>query len=214
VTAIPFAAPADVEAALPRAVAHLRRGGLLAHPTETVYGLGSRADVAAVHALADLKGRERDKPFILLVADRAMPEGLGLAFTEPADTLARAFWPGPLTLVLRGGAGLPDALRGPGGGIAVRWTSHTATADLVRAMGEPLTSTSANRAGAAPAHGAADIVTEFATAVRAGVLLVRDGGPGGNSPPSTVVDCTEPVPRLVRAGSLATAVRATVALAP
>jgi L-threonylcarbamoyladenylate synthase len=198
-----FQSDADVTAALPPAVAHLAAGGLLAYPTETVYGLGSRARGPEVRALARLKGRRADKPFLLLVADRAMAEAQGLAFNAAASALARAFWPGPLTLVLPGGSGrLPDALRGPEGGIAVRWTSHRGMARLVGALGEPLTSTSANLPGSPPAPGAEAIARDFAPAVEAGTLLVLDGGVLGNSPSSTVVDCTQPAPRLIREGAL------------
>jgi L-threonylcarbamoyladenylate synthase len=198
-----FQSDADVTAALPQALAHLGAGGLLAYPTETVYGLGSRARGPEVRALARLKGRRPDKPFLLLVADRAMAEAQGLAFNAAASALARAFWPGPLTLVLPGGSGrLPDALRGPEGGIAVRWTSHRGMARLVGALGEPLTSTSANLPGSPPAPGAEAIVRDFAPAVEAGTLLVLDGGVLGNSPSSTVVDCTQPAPRLIREGAL------------
>src|SRR6266516_4433488 len=119
---LPFQSDAEVGAAIPKVVAHLRGGGLLAYPTETVYGLGSRAAQADVAALAAMKGRAASKPFLLLISDRAMAEANGLAFNASADALARAFWPGPLTLVLPGGSGrLPDLLRGPDGGIAVRW---------------------------------------------------------------------------------------------
>jgi L-threonylcarbamoyladenylate synthase len=150
-----------------------------------------------------MKGRRAGKPFLLLVSDRGMAEGQGLAFNASADALARAFWPGPLTLVLPGGFGrLPDLLRGPEGGIAVRWTSHANIARLVAAMGEPLTSTSANLPGSQPAPGAAAIVRDFAAATEAGQLLVLDGGVLGNRPPSTVVDCTQPGARMVRAGAL------------
>jgi L-threonylcarbamoyladenylate synthase len=200
---VPFRTDRDVAAALERAVAHLTGGGLLAYPTETVYGLGSRARVAEVQALARLKGRRSDKPFLLLVADRGMAEAQGLAFNEAAGALARAFWPGPLTLVLPGGGGrLPDLLRGPEGGIAVRWTSHRPMARLVGALGEPVTSTSANLPGGPPAPGAEAIARDFAAAVDAGTLLVLDGGVLGNSPPSTVVDCTRPRPRLIREGAV------------
>lgn len=199
---VPFRTEAEVAAALAPVVGHLRGGGLLAYPTETVYGLGSRAREAEVRALAKLKGRRPDKPFLLLVSDRGMAEARGLAFSEAASALASAFWPGPLTLVLSGGGGLPDSLRGPEGGIAVRWTSHRGMARLVAALGEPLTSTSANLPGEPPAPGAAAIVRDFAAAVDAGTLLVLDGGVLGNSPPSTVVDCTRPAPRLVREGAL------------
>ena len=202
-TGVPFRTEEEVTAALPRAVAHLREGGLIAYPTETVYGLGSRARVPDVQAVARLKGRRPDKPFLLLVADRDMAEAQGLAFSESASALARAFWPGPLTLVLPGGSGrLPDVLRGPEGGIAVRWTSHRGMARLVRELGEPVTSTSANLPGSPPAPGAAAIIRDFAPAVEAGTLLVLDGGVLGNSPPSTLVDCTQPTPRLIREGAL------------
>jgi L-threonylcarbamoyladenylate synthase len=200
---VPFRTDAEVAGAIPSVVAHLARGGLLAYPTETVYGLGSRAVEADVAALATLKGRPAGKPFLLLISDRAMAEAQGLAFNESADALARAFWPGPLTLVLPGGSGrLPDLLRGPEGGIAVRWTSHRAIARLVASLGEPLTSTSANLPGSQPAPGAAAIARDFGAAADAGRLLVLDGGVLGNRPPSTVVDCTRREARLVREGAV------------
>jgi L-threonylcarbamoyladenylate synthase len=217
VSVLAFRTEAEIRAAIPPTVAHLRAGGLLAYPTETVYGVGSRAREADVRALAGLKGRRHDKPFLLLVSDRAMAEAQGLAFNPAADALARAFWPGPLSLVLPGGGGrLPDLLRGPEGGIAVRWTSHAGIAALVAALGEPLTSTSANRPGQSPGAGAEAIVRDFADAVRDGRLLVLDGGVLGNRPPSTVVDCTSLPPRLVREGAITVAElrRAAGSLAP
>ena len=205
-TPVPFQSSAEVAAAIPRVVAHLRDGGLLAYPTETVYGFGSRAVQADVAALAALKGRAASKPFLLLISNRGMAEAHGLAFNASADALARAFWPGPLTLVLPGGSGrLPDLLRGPDGGIAVRWTSHQAIAQLVAALGVPLTSTSANLPGQPPGAGAEAIARDFAPAVQAGVLMVLDGGVLGNRPPSTVVDCTRPQAQIVREGTLSIA---------
>ena len=203
---VPFQSDADIAAALAPVARHLAAGGLLAYPTETVYGLGSRAKSDDVRALAQLKGRRPDKPFLLLIANREMAEAQGLAFTDGASALARAFWPGPLTLVLGGGGGrLPDALRGPEGGFAVRWTSHRGMARLIAGLGEPVTSTSANLPGEAPAPGAAAILRDFAPAVADGRLLVLDGGVLGNSPPSTVVDCTRREPRLVREGAITVA---------
>lgn len=200
---VPFQSDADVQAAIPRVVAHLRGGGLLAYPTETVYGLGSTVLEAHVAALSTLKGRATGKPFLLLISSREMAEAHGLAFNASADALARAFWPGPLTLVLPGGSGrLPDLLRGPDGGIAVRWTSHQSIARLVAALGSPLTSTSANLPGRAPGAGPAAIARDFAAAVAQGQLLVVDGGVLGNRPPSTVVDCTRPAAQIVREGTL------------
>ncbi len=203
---LPFQTSAEVQAAIPRIVTHLGRGGLLAYPTETVYGLGSRVVQTDVAALAALKGRVASKPFLLLISDRSMAEAHGLAFNATADALARAFWPGPLTLVLPGGSGrLPDMLRGPDGGIAVRWTSHRDIAQLVAALGSPLTSTSANIPGQPPGPGASAIARDFAPAVEAGTLMVLDGGVLGNRPPSTVVDCTKPRAQIVREGTLSVA---------
>lgn len=200
---MPFRTPADVDAAIEPVRGHLKRGGLLAYPTETVYGLGSRVHSADVARLATLKGRRPGKPFLLIVSGRDMALRYGLAFTPAAATLADAYWPGPLTLVLAGGEGrLPDMLRGPEGGIAVRWTGHRGMARLVQALDEPLTSTSANRPGGPTAPGVAAIEADFTTAVSDGTLLVLDGDVLGNVPPSTVVDCTGPLPRLVREGAI------------
>jgi L-threonylcarbamoyladenylate synthase len=206
VKAVPFTTPGEAAVAIPDIVRHLRADGLLAYPTETVYGLGSRPLAPDVRALAALKGRAAGKPFLLLVSSREMAEAQGLAFTESARALARAFWPGPLTLVLPGGGGrLPDLLRGPEGGIAVRWTSHPLIVALVAELGEPLTSTSANLPGSAPAPGAEAVLRDFRDAVSAGQLMVLDGGVLGNRPPSTVVDCTGSAPRVIRQGAVSLA---------
>ena len=200
---LPFRTPADVAAALEPVRAHLAAGRLLGYPTETVYGLGSAPEAAALAALAALKGRPSKKPFLLLVASRAMASGWGLAFNTAARALADAFWPGPLTLVLPGGEGrLPDQLRGVEGGIAVRHTSHPGVAALVKGLGIPITSTSANRPGGPPAPGVDGLASLFADALARGELLVLDGGVLGNVPPSTIVDCTGIMPRMVREGAL------------
>ncbi len=193
----------DADEIAPRVASHLAGGGLLAYPTETVYGLGSSPTVAAVQALARLKGRPENKPFLLLISDLAMLHACGLVLGSAGRVLAREFWPGPLTLVLRGGEGkLPDQLRGREGGIAVRWTSHQAVARLIADLGHPLTSTSANRPGGAAAPGPAGVRALFPEAVAAGTLIILDGGVLGNVPPSTLVDCTGPIPRLIREGAI------------
>ena len=200
---LPFRSTADVRAAVAPVREQLARGGLIAYPTETVYGLGSAPDAASLAALAALKGRPPSKPFLLLVSGRLMAESYGLQLTAAARALSDAFWPGPLTLVLPGGEGrLPDALRGPEGGIAVRHTSHAGIAALVAELGFALTSTSANHPGEATAAGADGIKAVFGDAIAAGDLLVLDGGVLGNVPPSTIVDCTGVVPALIREGAL------------
>lgn len=200
---LPFQTDAEISNAIPHVGRHLRADKLLAYPTETVYGLGSAPTTPAVSALARLKGRPEGKPFLLLITGRPMAEEWGLMFTPAATVLSNAFWPGPLTLVLPGGEGrLPDELRGREGGIAVRHTSHAGIARLVAALSEPLTSTSANRPGGPPAPGADRLVELFGPEERNGELLVLDGGVLGNVPPSTLVDCTQAVPRMVREGAI------------
>jgi L-threonylcarbamoyladenylate synthase len=200
---LPFQSDAAIEAAIPHIGQHLRAGRLLAYPTETVYGLGSAPTVPALAALARLKGRPQGKPFLLLISSRRMAEEWGLVFNASASALAEAFWPGPLTLVLRGGEGrLPDELRGREGGIAVRYTSHSGVSRLVAATGRPLTSTSANKPGGPPAPGPDRLVELFGPEEQSGELLVLDGGVLGNVPPSTLVDCTDLMPRMVREGAI------------
>jgi L-threonylcarbamoyladenylate synthase len=200
---LPFQTEEEISRAIPPVTRHLHAGKLLAYPTETVYGLGSAPTDPALAALARLKGRPEGKPFLLLITGRRMAEEWGLIFSPSATALSDAFWPGPLTLVLRGGEGrLPEALRGREGGIAVRHTSHAGIARLVAALGVPLTSTSANRPGGPPAPGAERLVEVFGPEERSGELLVLDGGVLGNVPPSTLVDCTDVMPRLVREGAI------------
>ncbi len=200
---LPFQDESEIAEAIPLVGAHLARGRLLAYPTETVYGLGSDPTEPALGALARLKGRAPGKPFLLLVASRLMAEEWGLVFSASARALSDAFWPGPLTLVLRGCEGrLPDQLRGREGGIAVRHTSHRGIARLVRSIGRPLTSTSANHPGEPPAPGADRLAETFREEIARGELLVLDGGVLGNVPPSTLVDCTGVMPRMVREGAI------------
>jgi L-threonylcarbamoyladenylate synthase len=200
---LPYRTPEEIDAAIPRAVEHLRAGRLLAYPTETVYGLGSSPATGPLAELSKLKGRPARKPFLLLVSSRAMAEEWGLVFNAPARVLSSTFWPGPLTLVLRGGEGrLPDQLRGVEGGIAVRHTSHAGVARLIAALGTPLTSTSANRPGTPAAPGVERIAEVFAEPLAEGQLLALDGGVLGNVPPSTLVDCTVPIPLIIRDGAI------------
>jgi L-threonylcarbamoyladenylate synthase len=200
---IPFRTPDEVAAALPAVVTHLARRGLIAYPTETVYGFGSVTAIAAVERLSALKGREPGKPFLVLVSNRRMLAGVGLRLTDAAERFAAAFWPGPLTLVLPGGEGtLPDALRGPEGGVAVRWTSHRGAAQLIQTLGSPITSTSANRPGQPALLEAPVIERTFAAAVADKTLLVLDAGTLPQSPPSTLIDCTGSAPRLLRVGAI------------
>jgi L-threonylcarbamoyladenylate synthase len=201
--AIPFWSPEEVEASLTGTIAHLAAGGIIAYPTETVYGFGGNADQAGVDALVRLKGRAPGKPFLLLISGSTMLNRLGLRLTPAASRLAARHWPGPLTLVLPGGERrVPHRLRGPEGGVAVRWTPHRGLTRLISAIGEPITSTSANHPGVPPASSAVEIVREWSDAMARGVLRVLDGGHLQSSEPSTVVDCTGRHPRVIRPGAI------------
>ena len=201
--AIPFWSPEEVEAAIPGTVSHLASQGILAYPTETVYGFGGAIDGASVERLVALKSRPAAKPFLLLISGSAMIDRLGLHMHRAASMLAARFWPGPLTLVLPGGQHrVPARLRGPEGGIAVRWTSHPGLQRLIAALGDPLTSTSANRPGIPPAMSAAEILGQWSGDVSGGTVRVLDGGRLQSSSPSTVVDCTSRHARVIRPGAI------------
>ena len=203
---VPFWSPEEVERAINGTLAHLAAGRVLAYPTETVYGFGGAVDERSVEKLVELKGRPPGKPFLLLVAASEMITRLELKLTSYASTLAARFWPGPLTLVLPGGdRRVPDKLRGPEGGVAVRWTPHRSLARLILAHGEPITSTSANRPGIPPATAADQIVSQWSDAIARGTLRVLDGGRLRESEPSTVVDCTGRRPRVIRPGAISAA---------
>lgn len=201
--AVPFWSAEEIEASLQETIAHLNQRRVLAYPTETVYGFGGGADYESVRNLVALKSRPRGKPFLLLVAGVDMLSRLDLRLTHAASSLAARFWPGPLTLVLPGGdRRVPPELRGPEGGVAVRWTSHPALGRLIRAYGDPITSTSANRPGSPPADSAATILRDWWDAVARGQLRVLDGGTLEPSEPSTVVDCMGARPRVIRPGAI------------
>ncbi len=203
---VPFWSPEEVERAINGTLSHLAAGRVLAYPTETVYGFGGAVDERSVEQLVELKGRPPGKPFLLLVAASEMITRLELKLTSYASTLAARFWPGPLTLVLPGGdRRVPDKLRGPEGGVAVRWTPHRSLARLILAHGEPITSTSANRPGVPPATAADQIVSQWGDAIARGTLKVLDGGRLRESEPSTVVDCTGRRPRVIRPGAISAA---------
>lgn len=181
---------------------HLERGGLLAYPTETVYGFGCALHPVALERLSTLKERGPDRPFLLLVPDRESVRDL--RWTPAARELADAFWPGPLTLVLEDSAArYPDGVRGPTGGVAVRRTPHPAADAVVRRLGAPITSTSANRPGEPPAR-SADEAGEAARRLGAGddEMWVVDGGRLPHAEPSTIVDCTGAAPKILRPGAL------------
>lgn len=204
--AVPFWSPVEIEASLNGTIVHLNARRVLAYPTETVYGFGTAVDRESVETLVSLKGRPKGKPFLLLVASSEMVTRLDLRLSGYAAQLAARHWPGPLTLVLPGGERrVPERLRGPEGGVAVRWTSHPAIQRLLQAYGDPITSTSANRPRTPPAMSAYEIVAQWGDAIGSGAMRVLDGGRLTPSASSTVVDCMGRRPRVIRPGAIASA---------
>lgn len=194
---------ADPEADLSAAVGQVRRGGLIAYPTETVFGVGGDLSLVAVTALRRLKSREAHKPFILLVDSADAVEGL--RWTQGARELAQVFWPGSLTLVLEDPRGIfppwvSDVAKRT---VAVRVSPHPLVARLLGELGGPLTSTSLNAPGGSPASSGAEAIDRLRD-LGARDVLVLDAGTLPRSGPSTVVDCTGEEPVVLREGSIPT----------
>ena len=194
----------DPDAELSPLVDHVRAGGLVAYPTETVYGIGGACTSTAAARVREVKGRGAMKPLIVLVSSRSAIDGL--EWNADADELASVFWPGSLTLVLRDRGGLfPEGVRDvERETVGVRVSSHPIASRLVRALGAPLTSTSLNRSGEPPITSGADARRWLADAHIPDVWLI-DGGTLPPSAPSTVVDCARPRPRVLREGAIPTA---------
>lgn len=185
------------EAALQRAAAVLHLGGLVAFPTETVYGLGAIATRPdAVARVFAAKGRPPRNPLIVHVADVAGARALVQAWPSAAERLAEACWPGPLTLVLPRGPQIPDAVTGGGPTVAVRVPAHPVALALLRAVGAPLAAPSANRSSHISPTQAAHVLADLDGRIE--MLLDAGATPGGIE--STVVDLGTTPPRLLRPG--------------
>lgn len=192
----------QIEPDLAVAVDYLDADGVLAYPTETVYGLGGACTPPAVDAVRRLKGREADKPLIVLVSSADAVSDL--RWTDAARSLASVFWPGSVTLVLDDPLGtFPAGVRAPAGTVGVRVSPHPLVTRLLKAFGGPLTSTSLNVPGEPPVpsgHEAREVLERLG----ADDVMLVDAGTLPPSGPSTVVDCTGPVPRVLREGSVPT----------
>ena len=189
----------DAEGALPEAVTVLRGGGLVAYPSDTVYGLGAAAsDERAVARVFAVKGRDAEKAISLLLADAADLAPLCAEVPFLTRVLAQRYWPGPLTLVLRRSPAYQSAALGGGDSVAVRVPDHPFLRELIRALGEPITGTSANRSGRPACRSAQEAEQELGDAVD----LVIDGGPSGVGPESTVVSLTGSLAVVLREGAI------------
>ena len=183
-----------------RAAEILRRGGLVAFPTETVYGLGGDAtDDRAVAAIFEAKGRPKFNPLIVHVPDDAAAFALGVA-NDTAHKLAAAFWPGPLTLVMQRMPGCPVSLLASAGldSLALRVPRHPVAQAVLHAAGRPLAAPSANRSGKVSPTTAQHVAESLGNRVE----LILDGGACPVGIESSVVDVTGPAPVLLRHGGV------------
>jgi len=193
--------PADPDPAAIRSAAEtLRGGGLVAFPTETVYGLGvDPFNVDAVERLFRAKGRPAEKGLILHLGEAGQARSIVRAFPPPAEVLARRFFPGPLTLVLPARETIPPAVTGGRDTVAVRMPDHPVALALARAFGGPIAAPSANPSGEPPPVTA----DEVARSLGAAIDMLLDAGPTPGGVPSTLVDLTVHPPRILRHGAVA-----------
>jgi len=179
----------------------IRRGGLVGVPTETVYGLAANGlDAAAVERIYDVKNRPETKPISLLVSGIEDAAKFCRDIPDAAYKLARAFWPGPLTMVLLKIGAVPDVVTAGGGTVGVRCPDHQMTLEIIRLAGAPLAAPSANLSGEPSPKRARDVLDAFGGRID----CVVDGGECTVGVESTVLDLTGDAPRILRTGALST----------
>ncbi len=180
-----------------QAAQEIKSGGLVAMPTETVYGLAASAlDEAAVAGIFALKGRPQDNPLIVHVDSVPMAREIA-AFDEKAERLAAAFWPGPLTMVLKSRGVVPTGVTAGLDTVGVRMPDCDAALALISAAGLPLAAPSANKSGSPSPTTAAHVSNDFGDG-----LLILDAGECGIGVESTVVDMTREIPVILRPGAV------------
>lgn len=178
----------------------IKRGGLVAVPTETVYGLaGNGLDENAVHEIYEVKGRPAVKPLSLMVPDRGAMKGYCEDVPEQAEYLAERFWPGPLTIVLKAKDLVPEIVRAGGTTVGLRCPDHPLTLEALRLAKLPFAAPSANPSGAESPKDAAKVMEYFSGRIDA----VIDGGPCGIGRESTLIDMSARPYRILRQGALA-----------
>ena len=180
-----------------RAVSVLRAGGLVAFPTETVYGLGADAsNAAAVRRIFEVKGRPAAHPVIVHLADAVQLADWAREIPDAVRRLARKFWPGPLTVILKRASGVSDVVTGGQDTVALRVPSHPVAQQLLARFGSGIAAPSANRHGRVSATTAEHVRREFGVAVD----CVLDGGEAGIGIESAIVDLSGAAPLLLRPG--------------
>lgn len=184
---------------LQRAGKILRSGGLVAFPTETVYGLGANGlDAEACARIYEAKGRPSDNPLILHVCDRAMVDMVAAEVTPMAEKLLAAFMPGPITLILRRKEIVPDRITGGLDTVGIRMPEHPVARAMIRAASVPIAAPSANISGRPSPTTAASVLRDM----KGRIPLILDGGPCHFGVESTIVDCTGPVAVILRPGAI------------
>ncbi len=188
--------PSDM-AIFEQAGAIIRQGGLVAFPTETVYGLGGNGlNAASSGKIYAAKGRPSDNPLILHIAERRELTPLVENVPELAEKLMDAFWPGPMTLIFRRSALVPKETTGGLDTVAVRMPSHPAARKLILAAGVPIAAPSANLSGRPSTTTAAHVWEDLAGRIE----MILDGGPSDIGLESTIIDVTGPQPMILRPG--------------
>jgi L-threonylcarbamoyladenylate synthase len=194
---------AAARARIVEAAAMLRAGGLVAFPTETVYGLGADAgNPAAVRRIFEAKGRPADHPVIVHVRNAHQIDVWAREVPAAARALARAFWPGPLTLVLPRSARSHDLITGGQDSVGLRCPSHPWAQALLEAFGGAVAAPSANSFGRISPTTAAHVCGDLGEKPAGRVDLILDGGPCPVGIESTIVDLSRGVPTLLRPGSI------------
>ena len=194
---LPTDRPESFRAAVRRAAELLRAGELVALPTETVYGLAANAlDARAVERIFRVKGRPTHNPIIVHVASLGMAKRCVARWPTLAGRLAKAFWPGPLTLVLPRAEGIPDLIAAGGPTVGVRWPSHPFIQAVIRECDFPLAAPSANPSNLISPTNAEHVRKHLGNEIR----LIVDGGPAQIGIESTVLDISGAPPRLLRPG--------------
>ena len=177
----------------------IRNGGLLAIPTETVYGLGANGlDPEAVRHIFEAKGRPQDNPLILHIPDAGWLERYCVDIPAAAYALAERFWPGPLTMILKRRPLVPDVTTGGLDTVGMRCPNHPVTLDIIRAAGVPVAAPSANTSGRPSCTTAAHVREDMWGKIDG----IMDGGPCAVGVESTIIDLTLKPPRLLRPGGL------------
>ncbi len=187
----------DLEKVAPELKEVFKKGGIIAYPTETFYGLGADPfNEDALERLFELKGRPRGKPILVVIREVSELTLLAADIPDVATSLIKRYWPGPLTLVFRAKEGLSELLTGGTGKIGVRLSSSPVTQRLVEILRSPLTSTSANPSGMSPARDYKEVLEYFGDAVDVVIKAERLS----TGKPSTVVDVTAEKPVVIREG--------------